>query len=78
LIVKAEILGAMGAIVSATKTNAELLRLADTLGTVEVGKLADLIVMDGNPLKDIGLFGDGRNTVRLVLKEGRIMKDLLS
>ena len=78
LIVKAEILGAMGAIVSATRTNAELLNLADKLGTVEVGKLADLIVMEGNPLKDIGLFGDGRNTVRLVLKEGRIMKDLLS
>jgi len=78
LIVKAEILGAMGAIVSATKTNAELLNVADKLGTVEVGKLADLIVMEGNPLKDIGLFGDGRNTVRLVLKEGRIMKDLLS
>ncbi len=78
LIVKAEILGAMGAIVSATKTNAELLNVADKLGTVEVGKLADLIVMDGNPLRDIGLFADGRKTVRLVLKGGRIMKDLLS
>jgi imidazolonepropionase-like amidohydrolase len=77
LIIKAEILGAMGAIVSATKTNAELLNLDDRLGTVEVGKLADLIVLDGNPLKNLGLFGDGRRTVRLVLKEGRVMKDLL-
>ena len=78
LIIKAEILGAMGAIVSATKTNAELLNLDDRLGTVEVGKLADLIVLDGNPLKNLGLFGDGRRTVRLVLKEGRVVKDLLS
>ena len=73
----AEILGAMGAIVSATKTNAELLNLDDRLGTIEVGKLADLIVLDGNPLKNVGLFGDGRKTVRLVLKGGRVMKDLL-
>jgi imidazolonepropionase-like amidohydrolase len=67
----------MGAIVSATKTNAELLNLDDRLGTIEVGKLADLIVLDGNPLKNVGLFADGRKTVRLVLKEGRVMKNLL-
>jgi imidazolonepropionase-like amidohydrolase len=42
-----------------------------------VGKLADLIVLDGNPLKNVGLFADGRKTVRLVLKEGRVMKNLL-
>jgi len=43
---------------------------------VEVGKLADLIVLDGNPLKNVGLFADGQKTVRLVLKEGRVMKNL--
>ena len=77
LILKAEILGPMGAIVSATKTNAELMNLADRLGTIAVGKLADLIVVDGNPLKNIGLFENGHRNVRLVLKEGRIMKGLL-
>jgi imidazolonepropionase-like amidohydrolase len=77
LIVKAEILGPMGAIISATRTNAELLNLGAKIGTVEPGKLADLIVVDGNPLKNIGLFENARKTVRLVLKEGRIMKGLL-
>jgi imidazolonepropionase-like amidohydrolase len=77
LAMKAEILGAMGAIVSATRTNAELLQMADRLGTVEPGKWADLIVLDGNPLKDPGLFEDGLKTVRLVLKGGEVMKDLL-
>lgn len=74
---KAEILGPMGAIFSATKTNAELLKLDDKLGTVEPGKLADLIVLEGNPLRDPGLFEKGLTKVSLVLKECRVMKDLL-
>jgi imidazolonepropionase-like amidohydrolase len=77
LAIKAEVLGAMGAIVSATKTNAELLQAADRLGTVEPGKLADLIVLAGNPLTDPGLFERGRTTVVLVLLGGRIVKRLL-
>jgi imidazolonepropionase-like amidohydrolase len=78
LLIKGEILGAMGAIVSATKTNAELLNLGDKLGTIESGRLADLIVLDGNPLKDLSLFESGPTKVSLVLKEGRVMKNLLS
>ena len=41
------------AIICATKTNAELLGIAKTTGTLTVGKQADLIVLDGNPLDDI-------------------------
>jgi len=78
LAIKAEVLGAMGAIVSATKTNAELMNLSDRLGTVEPGKWADLIVVKGNPLQDIALFEDGRKNVLLVMKAGQIMKDTLS
>lgn len=77
LAIKAEVLGPMGAIVSATRTNAELLGVGDRLGTVEPGKLADLIVVEGNPLREIGLFADGHRTVRLVVLEGRVVKNLL-
>ena len=77
LALKAEVMGPMGAIVSATRTNAELLSLDNCLGTVEAGKLADLIVVDGNPLQDLTLFEQGLNKVLLVMKEGRIMKNLL-
>jgi imidazolonepropionase-like amidohydrolase len=54
------------------------LNISDRLGTVEPGKLADLIVMDGNPLDDPTLFERGLETVVLVMKEGVIMKDLLT
>ena len=72
---KAQVMGPMAAIVSATPTNSELLCLEDQIGTVEAGKLADLIVVDGNPLKDMTLFEKGLQKVLLVMKEGRILKD---
>ena len=53
---------------AATKTNAEILDQLDELGTVEPGKLADLIVVDGNPLADI----DALSRVNIVVKDGGI------
>ena len=52
----------------ATRNAARALGVGDKLGTIEPGKLADLVVMRGNPLADI------RNTrrVRLVMKSGRV------
>jgi len=43
----------MQALLSATRIGAELLKLNDVLGTLEKGKYADLILIDGNPLQDI-------------------------
>jgi imidazolonepropionase-like amidohydrolase len=68
----------METLVSATRINAEMLGLLDELGTVEADKLADLIVVSGNPLDDLGLFRDDRDGVDLVMKEGRIYKDRLA
>ncbi|MGH8251032.1 MAG: amidohydrolase family protein [Steroidobacteraceae bacterium] len=58
------------ALVAATRTNAEILRMADRLGTPEPGKLADIIVVDGRPdenLDDMAkitrVFINGRLTV---------------
>ncbi len=57
------------ALQAATRNPAELMRQAHDLGTIEPGKLADVIVVDGNPLQDI------RNTrnIELVIKEGKIL-----
>lgn len=70
---KAKVLGPMAAIVSATSASAAILRQPD-LGTLAVGKLADLIAVDGDPLNDPGLFDDP-NRVVLVVKDGKIMKN---
>jgi len=51
---------------AATKTGAEMIGRADELGTLEPGKLADLIVVDGNPLDDINMV----HFVLLTMKDG--------
>lgn len=76
LSLKAAILGPMAALVSATRTNAELLCLADRTGTVEEGRWADLIVVDGDPVENIDVLREAGN-VRLVLKRGHILKNAL-
>ena len=73
---RARLCGPMGAILSATKTNARLFCMSDQIGAIETGKLADLILVNGDPLADIRLLADAGN-VRLVFKAGRLMKDAL-
>jgi imidazolonepropionase-like amidohydrolase len=73
LVLRAEIEGAMGAIMAATATNAKILGIADRLGTVEPGKLADLIVVRGDPLEEPSLFADPERVV-LVMKGGVVEK----
>jgi imidazolonepropionase-like amidohydrolase len=74
-VLKAEVIGPMAAIVSATKTNAELFGMADVIGTVEEGKQADLVVVDGDPLSGIAVLADA-SRIRAVVKEGEVVKDL--
>jgi imidazolonepropionase-like amidohydrolase len=57
------------AISAATKTGAEILRMGSDLGTLEVGKLADIIVVDGNPLSDINVLG----RVETVVIDGAVL-----
>lgn len=63
----------MEALCAATGVAAEVVGLDDSLGTVEKGKLADLIVVDGDPLNDVGILKAGQ-AVRLVMQGGRIVK----
>ena len=62
----------MQAIVMATKAAAELLRMDHLVGTVEVGKEADLLVLDGDPLDDIAMLQD-RARLRRVYQAGDLV-----
>lgn len=61
---------AMETIRSATKAAAELLGMTDKIGSIEKGKLADIIAVEGDPLKDIKVMKE----VVFVMKEGTIYK----
>jgi imidazolonepropionase-like amidohydrolase len=74
---KARVLGPMGAIVATTKTNAELLKKEKDLGTIEAGKLADLILVQGDPLKDITIFQQYQEKISLIIQGGRVYKNIL-
>ncbi|RIN89806.1 amidohydrolase family protein [Mammaliicoccus sciuri] len=65
----------MEAIVSSTKTAAECLGYDEDLGTIEVGKKADFIVLDQNPLEDIKVLRDPNN-IKVVSIDGQIVKDI--
>jgi imidazolonepropionase-like amidohydrolase len=58
------------ALLSATSVDAELLGVATKLGTLEKGRLADVIAMPGDPTTDI----TATERVFFVMKDGRIVK----
>ena len=73
---KAQVMTPMEVLLSATKVNAALFRMSDRIGTVEPGKYADLIVVAGNPLKNLRVF-QIQDNLRLIMKGGRIFKRAL-
>lgn len=64
----------MQTIESLTRVSAEALGLDDRLGTLQAGKLADVVIVDGDPLKDVSAIG----RVKFVMKEGVVLKDELT
>jgi imidazolonepropionase-like amidohydrolase len=72
------------ALAMATGTNAELLALSGKrnpypgkLGVVEQGALADLLLVDGNPLENINLIADPAKNFKVIMKDGKIYKNTL-
>jgi len=71
-------------LVMATGNNAELLKLSGkrnpypgTLGVIEAGALADLLLVDGDPIANIELIEDPRKNLLVIMKDGRIYKNAL-
>src|SRR5262245_15828983 len=72
------------ALVMATGTNAELLAMSGKrnpypgkLGVVEEGALADLLLVDGDPLKNIKLIADPAKNFVVIMKDGKVYKNLI-
>ena len=75
LLLRSELESPMEALVAATASNAKVLRIADRVGTVEVGKVADLVAWRTDPLESPKAFTD-RTQAAVVVKAGAIVKDL--
>lgn len=73
LSIKAKVMGPMGAIVSATRTSAECMMIDKEIGTLDTGKFADVILVDGNPLDDLSVFEPGSGKVLLTMVGGKII-----
>lgn len=66
----------METIVATTKVAAQCLGWEDKVGTLESGKLADVVITKTNPLTDLSSLADNSNIV-LVVKDGKVLKDTL-
>jgi imidazolonepropionase-like amidohydrolase len=73
---KGQVMTPMETLLSATNVNAELFRMSDRIGSVEPRKCADLIVVAGNPLRNLRVFQNPDN-FRLIMKGGRSYKQTL-
>ena len=66
----------MYSIMSATKLGGEIMMMGDELGQIQEGYLADILVVDGDPLKDVSILRD-RERLRLIMKDGKAHKNEL-
>jgi imidazolonepropionase-like amidohydrolase len=62
---------------SATVVNADLLMHKDRLGVIAAGAFADLLVVEGNPLHDLGVLTNPAQNLKLIMKDGVIYKNEL-
>ncbi len=75
LVLKTEVMTPKESLLSATRVNAEILMMEEEIGTVEQGKLADLLVIEGDPLQDISII-ENMDNIRLIMKGGELYKNL--
>ena len=73
---KAQVMKPMEVLLSATRVNAELFRMQDRIGTVEAGKYADLIVVAGNPLRNLRVL-QMQESLKVIMKGGRFYRQTL-
>lgn len=78
LLIRAEVLSPAEVLRQATIHGAEVVRMTGRLGRVAAGYLADLLVVEGDPLADLGVLQEQGAHIAMILKGGAAVKDSLS
>jgi len=76
-LLRREVLSPLEIIRSATTVGAQILRMEGKLGTLQTGAFADMILVDGDPLKDLGLFQEQGKHLTAIMKGGAFHKNAL-
>lgn len=76
-LLRAEVVSPLEIIRSATLIGAEIVRMPGRLGVIEPGAIADLLVVDGDPLSDLDLLQHQGRHLSAIMKAGRFHKNLL-
>ncbi len=71
---RAKVLPAIDVLRSACVVNAELLGQSGRLGCIREGAVADVLVLDGNPLDDMSVLGSGGDRIAIIMQDGRFHK----
>ena len=77
-LLRSEVSSPLEIVRSATLVGAEIVRMEGKLGIIEPGALADIIIVDGDPLKNLGLFQEQGAHLSVIMKGGHFYKNRLS
>ena len=69
---KGKVMSPMEVLIATTMTNAEIIGAQNDLGSIETGKLADLLLVDGDPLSDLSVLAD-RSRIHMVIQSGTVV-----
>ena len=76
-LIRSEVMRPQEIIRSATLVNAEIVRQSGKLGEITAGAYADLLIVDGDPTSDLGVFQDEGARIPAIMKGGRFVKNTL-
>ena len=63
---------------SAISINAKIIQMKGKLGVIKENAFADLIIIKGNPLKDLSIFIESEKNIMLLIKDGEIINSTLN
>ncbi len=77
-LIRSEVLSPLELLRSATSENARMMNVEGEFGVIAEGAIADIIVVDGNPLEDLGVLQGQGEMIPLIMKDGEIYKNALA